>query len=176
MVQVIEGKAQQCQEQQKQREEKEKDKSRNYTPVSSFLTQRNVDPDGFPRRAGQVSPRSLAEIVGDENIFALLHQYFVVILRYLGDRFGGMPVSQPGAFYQTTVDEKEPKQLHTDMVHNSPKTRPNNSSSSLGSKEVEAAIAKLRISSPAVTPSTPTPSARCGPLPSDQPSGPQVVV
>lgn len=176
MVQVIEGKAQQCQEQQKQREEKEKDKSRNYTPVSSFLTQRNVDPDGFPRRAGQVSPRSLAEIVGDENIFALLHQYFVVILRYLGDRFGGMPVSQPGAFYQTTVDEKEPKQLHTDMVHNSPKTRPNNSSSSLGSKEVEAAIAKLRISSPAVTPSTPTPSAQCGPLPSDQPSGPQVVV
>lgn len=179
MAQAIEEGAQRSQDQQKQREEEEReldDKSRNYTPISSFLTQRTVDPDGFPRRAGQVSPRSLAEIVGDENIFALLHQYFVAILRRLGDRFGGIPVSENGAVYQTTIEEKDqPKVVHTDMVHDTTKDVRSPSKNQLGSKEIEAAIAKLNISN--TTSLVVPPSAQCGPLPpKDSPSGPQVVV
>lgn len=67
-----------------------------YTPVSSFLTRRAIEADGTIRRAGQTSPRSLADIVGDETIFAILHQYFVALLRCLGDRFGGVPLAGEG--------------------------------------------------------------------------------
>lgn len=118
MAQGIEEAAQRAQEEQKQREEKERenDKSSNYTPISSFLTQRTVDPDGFPRRVGQISPRSLAEIVGDEKIFAVLHQYFVGILRLLGDRFGGLPFSNEPVFYRSAVDEKVPTSTHAERV------------------------------------------------------------
>ncbi|KIY03231.1 uncharacterized protein Z520_01698 [Fonsecaea multimorphosa CBS 102226] len=99
---------------QKQRlkEEKEaeldtsgKSTARNYTPVSSFLTARTVDPDGHPRRVGQATPRSLAEIVGDENIFTFLHQYFVAILRCLGERFGGPPLAENPLVYHSTSEE-----------------------------------------------------------------------
>ncbi|KAK2808402.1 hypothetical protein FQN50_004787 [Emmonsiellopsis sp. PD_5] len=62
---------------------------RNYTPVSSFLTGRTVDPDGQPRRAGQIRARNLAEIVGNEYIFAELHAQFVALLQQLGAMFGG---------------------------------------------------------------------------------------
>ncbi|OAP65484.1 hypothetical protein AYL99_01456 [Fonsecaea erecta] len=82
-----------------------KSTARNYTPVSSFLTARSVDPDGHPRRVGQATPRSLAEIVGDENIFTFLHQYFVAILRCLGERFGGPPLAENPLVYHSTSEE-----------------------------------------------------------------------
>jgi hypothetical protein len=77
-----------------------------YTPVSSFLSRRAVESDGTVRKPGQSSPpRSLAEIVGDETIFAVLHQYFVAVLRCLGDRFGGLPVAATDdCVYQTVAD------------------------------------------------------------------------
>ncbi|OQV01031.1 hypothetical protein CLAIMM_06448 [Cladophialophora immunda] len=98
---------------QRNKEEKEaesldvsgKTTARNYTPVSSFLTARTVDPDGHPRRVGQATPRSLAEIVGDENIFTFLHQYFVAILRCLGERFGGPPLAENPLVYHSTSEE-----------------------------------------------------------------------
>jgi hypothetical protein len=173
MARGIEEAAQRSQDAQKQKEEeqRETDKNRNYTPISSFLTQRTVDPDGLPRRAGQVSPRSLAEIVGDENIFALLHQYFVAILRCLGDRFGGLPLSDQSV-YQTTINEPAPMKVHTHMVDDTTKHRDGKTSTkSDGVKEVEAAIAKLKLSGPSVT--TPV---QCAPLSTDQPGGPQVMV
>ncbi|PGH18680.1 hypothetical protein AJ80_04428 [Polytolypa hystricis UAMH7299] len=68
---------------------------RNYTPISSFLTGRTLDPDGQPRRAGQVRARNLAEIVGNEYIFAELHAQFVGLLQQLGGMFGGVRPSDP---------------------------------------------------------------------------------
>ena len=118
----IEEKAAIFQEQVKRREEEGLTKCKDYTPVSSFLTQRVTDPDGHPRATRLVPPRSLAKIVGDENIFTYLHQYFVAVLRCLGDRFGGLPLSDTPAVYQTTADEegfKEsqvPKKLHAEIV------------------------------------------------------------
>ncbi|KAK2873311.1 hypothetical protein FQN49_002461 [Arthroderma sp. PD_2] len=60
---------------------------RNYTPISSFLTGRALDPDGQPRRAGQVRARNLIEIVGNEYIFAELHAQFVALLQQLSAMF-----------------------------------------------------------------------------------------
>lgn len=99
MSRVIEEAAQKNQEEterelQMQRQaELERGDIPGYIPLSSFLSNRAVDPDGYPRRARQTQPRSLAEIVGDENIFAVLHQYFIAVLRALGDRFGGLPLA-----------------------------------------------------------------------------------
>ena len=57
--------------------------------VASFLTGSSVDPDGHPRgNAIQLGPRSLASIVGDENIFAWLHRQFSLLLNSLRIRFG----------------------------------------------------------------------------------------
>jgi hypothetical protein len=97
-----------------------------YTPVSSFLSQRAMDPDGTMRRVGQTSPRSLAEIVGDETIFAVLHQYFVALLRCLGDRFGGLPMADREAACQTVADSegldetRKPRRVHNERVTERP--------------------------------------------------------
>ncbi|RMZ84370.1 hypothetical protein DV738_g586, partial [Chaetothyriales sp. CBS 135597] len=94
-------------EARRQQEEEEAVKGkRNYTCASSFLTQRQVDPDGTPRRAGQTTPRSLSDIVGDEHIFAILHQYFVALLKCLGDRFGGLPLAENRNSYDILAAEK----------------------------------------------------------------------
>lgn len=57
---------------------------------SSFLTGRAADPDGFPRRNGglHIRARGLAEMVGDELIFAHLHREFTCLLQTLGRHFG----------------------------------------------------------------------------------------
>lgn len=104
MAKGIESAAQRHQEVQRQKEEVSlsEGKARNYTPVSSFLTSRSNDPDGHPRRTGHATPRSLAEIVGDENIFTILHQYFVAVIKCLGEQFGGMPMS---SIYQSVGEE-----------------------------------------------------------------------
>ena len=105
--------AEKFQEKQKRREEQNQSKSRpsriggrQYTPVSSFLTGRMVDPDGQPRRPGHIRARNLAEIVGNEYIFAELHAHFVALLQQLGSMFGGVPVAEERVVY-STLREKE---------------------------------------------------------------------
>ncbi|MCJ1256757.1 hypothetical protein MMC24_004581 [Lignoscripta atroalba] len=72
---------------------------REFTPISSFLTGRTVDPDGFPRRIGAANVRAsgLAELVGNENFFFELHKNFVVSLQNLGRLFDGMTFEPPVA-------------------------------------------------------------------------------
>jgi hypothetical protein len=63
--------------------------TRNITPVSSFLTAKRVDPDGFPRVSRDVmKAKSLIEIVGQEYFFAELHGHFCSILHMLIKMYG----------------------------------------------------------------------------------------
>lgn len=91
--------AEKHQEREKRREDKTTPRStingRNYTPVSSFLTGRTVDPDGQSCRAGQIRARNLQEIVGNEYIFAELHAQFVGLLQQLSTMFGGLRPADP---------------------------------------------------------------------------------
>lgn len=105
----IVGSAERFQEGEKSREEQNvggsKINGRHYTPVSSFLTGRVVDPDGQSRRAGQIRARNLSEIVGNQYIFAELHANFVALLQQLGSMFGGVPISEEGFVYSTVGGE-----------------------------------------------------------------------
>ncbi|KAL8725350.1 MAG: hypothetical protein Q9166_007410 [cf. Caloplaca sp. 2 TL-2023] len=57
--------------------------------VSSFLTGRTVDPDGFPCAGGiNIVARNLVEIVGDKYIFPYIHAEFARLLQHLAQRFG----------------------------------------------------------------------------------------
>jgi len=109
MAKGIESAAQHHQDAQRRKEENDAAspdaKPRNYTPVSSFLSSRINDPDGHPRRAGHTAPSSLSEIVGDENFFTFLHQYFVALLRCLGDQFGGLPLVEKLSAMQSISEE-----------------------------------------------------------------------
>ncbi|KAL5121122.1 hypothetical protein ACEQ8H_000973 [Pleosporales sp. CAS-2024a] len=59
------------------------------TPVSSFLSAKRVDPDGFPRVSRDVmKAKSLIEIVGQEYFFAELHGHFCSILNMLIKMYG----------------------------------------------------------------------------------------
>lgn len=107
----ISAAAEKHQEEEKRREERSytspnKAGGRDYTPVSSFLTGRTVGPDGLPRRAGQIRARNLAEIVGNEYIFAELHAQFVALLQQLGNMFGGVPISDE-QYVCSTVSSEE---------------------------------------------------------------------
>jgi hypothetical protein len=58
----------------------------NDLPISSFLSAKKVDPDGFPRTSNSreaMLPKGLNEIVGDEAFFVELHASFCVILHSL---------------------------------------------------------------------------------------------
>lgn len=103
--------AEQFQEEEKQREEQNEVASnpngRQYTPVSSFLTGRVMDPAGIPRRLGTIRARNLAEIVGNEYIFTELHAHFVALLQQLGSMFGGVPISDE-RFVCSTVGDEDP--------------------------------------------------------------------
>lgn len=112
------------------------------TPISSFLTGRTMDPDGFPRRsAAKVRANSIAELVDNENFFCELHMTFVGILQELGRSLGGIrvksalddPVSQsmnqkseagkasdPG---ETNQDEDE-KEVQSYPISATPDDRP----------------------------------------------------
>ena len=115
MAKGIEDMAARKQDEERRKEEEELSKGkRNYTPVSSFLTQRQIDPDGTPRRAGQTTPRSLADIVGEENIFAILHKYFVALLKCLGERFGGLPLADKPMYHSVVDEERVLKQMPQD--------------------------------------------------------------
>lgn len=63
--------------------------ARNITPVSSFLSAKKVDPDGFPRISRDVMrAKSLTEIVGQENFFVELHSLFCGLLHSLIKQYG----------------------------------------------------------------------------------------
>ncbi|KAE8824170.1 hypothetical protein PTNB73_09129 [Pyrenophora teres f. teres] len=62
---------------------------RNITPVSSFLSAKKLDPDGFPRVSRDVmKAKSLIEIVGQENFFVDLHSIFCCLLHSLIKQYG----------------------------------------------------------------------------------------
>ena len=81
----------------KDKTEVDKGEGKDVTPVSSFLTGRTMDPDGYPRRNGAANMRArgLAEMVGDDLFFAKLHKDFVHLLQILGRQFGGMKFEAP---------------------------------------------------------------------------------
>jgi hypothetical protein len=63
--------------------------TRNITPVSSFLSAKRVDPDGFPRVSRDVmKAKSLIEIVGQESFFVELHGIFCGLLHSLIKQYG----------------------------------------------------------------------------------------
>ena len=59
------------------------------TPVSSFLTGRSTDPDGFPRNVTNVRANGITELVDNTNFFCELHLAFVRILKDLGKSLSG---------------------------------------------------------------------------------------
>lgn len=61
---------------------------RNITPISSFLSAKKVDPDGYPRFNKVQRSKGLAEIVGDQNFFVNLHAKFCMLLSGLSREFG----------------------------------------------------------------------------------------
>ncbi|MCJ1359413.1 MAG: hypothetical protein MMC33_009415 [Icmadophila ericetorum] len=66
------------------------------TPISSFLTGRTMDPDGYTRRgAAHVRANSIAELVDDKEFFCELHMTFVGMLQELGRILGGVRVNAP---------------------------------------------------------------------------------
>jgi hypothetical protein len=133
----ISAAAENHQEEEKRREERSqtspnKAGGRDYTPVSSFLTGRTVDPDGLPRRAGQIRARNLADIVGNEYIFAELHAQFAALLQQLGKMFGGVPISEE-QFVCSTVSPEEAapgsQSRRTSVNVTSPQSEPFNKTS-----------------------------------------------
>ncbi|KAH9880165.1 hypothetical protein J1614_002191 [Plenodomus biglobosus] len=63
--------------------------SRNITPVSSFLSAKRLDPDGFPRLSRDLmKAKSLNEIVGQDTFFVELHTLFCNLLHSLIMQFG----------------------------------------------------------------------------------------
>lgn len=105
--------AEKFQEEEKRREEQNTSSKRNgshpYTPVSSFLTGRTVDPDGL-RRPGQVRARNLSDIVGNQYIFAEIHAHFVALLQQLGSMFGAVPISEERFVCSTVREDEDPRQ------------------------------------------------------------------
>lgn len=98
MANALTEAAERHQDEQRQKEIEEEEKehrnnaSQHITNVSAFLTRRALDPDG--RRARGITARSLAEIIGNDMIFADVHKKFSLILQHLGAQFGGYPLTE----------------------------------------------------------------------------------
>ena len=95
-------------------------------PISSFLTQRATDPDGFLRANGGAGMRArgLAEMVGNELVFAELHRSFVYLLQELGRQYGGVVVEPPmsdqdlrESFYENHEEDED--ELAKEMLQSS---------------------------------------------------------
>ncbi|KAL4881065.1 vesicle coat protein [Aspergillus karnatakaensis] len=101
--------AEKYQEEDKRREEQNnvtnQARNRQYTPVSSFLTGRAVDPD--VRRPGHTRARNLTDIVGNPYLFAEIHGSFVALLQQLGSMFGSPPISEERFICSTVSEEDE---------------------------------------------------------------------
>lgn len=68
--------------------------TRNITPVSSFLSAKKVDPDGYPRISSEVmKAKNLVEIVGQEDFFVWLHGIFCGLLHSLINQYGQLPTA-----------------------------------------------------------------------------------
>jgi len=75
------------------------------TPISSFLTGRTMDPDGYPRRGtANVRANGIAELVDNDRFFCELHMMFVGILQDLGRVLGGLKIKAEGS-ENLAVDE-----------------------------------------------------------------------
>lgn len=144
----IVGAAERFQEEEKRREEQSspgsKPGSRQYPPVSSFLTGRAMDPAGQPRRLGQIRARNLAEIVGNEYIFAELHAHFVALLQQLGSMFGGVPISDDRFVCSTVGDEENATSAQSVLVPPADRAKKRDSVSYDGN---ELDMAKLDLTS-----------------------------
>ena len=83
--------AQRIKENEGDRGDHEDDRKEHRIPVSSFLTGRTTDPDGYPRQYGaaRMRARGLTEMVGDDKFFAELHLEFVGMLRELMGGYSG---------------------------------------------------------------------------------------
>ena len=87
--------------------------------ISSFLTQRTVDPDGFPRRGGTATrPRGLAEMVNNELFFPELHRNFVALLQNLGRQFGGVTIEPSLADSQEAKEHGDENVEADERPHN----------------------------------------------------------
>lgn len=176
MAKSIEAAAVESQEAQRKKDEEEQEagKARNYTPVSSFLVQRAVDPNGNPRKAGQIAARSLADIVGNDKIFSEIHSYFVSLLYHLGTMYGGLPVSGSNADCQTTVQEDgldskaRPHSVHTASLKTRDIEKLRDQDATPRPRSVDPTTTKMATCSPSVT--------QCAPIPIDQPTQRQMVV
>ncbi|MCJ1442499.1 MAG: hypothetical protein MMC23_002995 [Stictis urceolatum] len=104
------------------------------TPISSFLTGRTMDPDGFPRRgAANVRPNGIADLVDNENFFCELHMMFVGMLQELGRLLGGMrvrPVEELAELKEkelmgevSSTSNHEHNDEHHDVQHNNAENR-----------------------------------------------------
>lgn len=150
--------AERFQEAEKQREEQNgggsKAGSRQYPPVSSFLTGRAMDPDGQRRRLGQIRARNLAEIVGNEYIFTQLHGRFARLLQQLGSMFGGVPISEERIVYSTVGEETGATTTQSPAV-NSPKPDQKDPPVAAKYNSNDLDLSKLDISGPKPIPITP---------------------
>ncbi|PKX98128.1 folliculin domain-containing protein [Aspergillus novofumigatus IBT 16806] len=115
--------------------------NRHYTPVSSFLTGRRVDPDGQPRRLGQIRARNLSEIVGNQYIFAEIHAHFVALLQQLGSMFGAVPISEERFICSTLGDDVDVKSRRGTIIDDG------KDSTSKGQSESDFGLSGLDLSS-----------------------------
>jgi hypothetical protein len=115
--------------------------NRHYTPVSSFLTGRRVDPDGQPRRLGQIRARNLSEIVGNQYIFAEIHAHFVALLQQLGSMFGAVPISEERFICSTLGDDVDVKSRRGTIIDDG------KDSTSKGQSENDFGLSGLDLSS-----------------------------
>jgi hypothetical protein len=175
MAKAAEAAAVESQEEQKKKDEEEQEagKARNYTPVSSFLAQRAVDPEGNPRKAGQIAARSLADIVGNDKIFSEIHSNFVSLLHHLGALYGGLLLSDTSAVCRPTVqgdgmDSRErPPSVHTASLKAKDIDKLREQDATPRPKSVDTTTMKMSTGNP--------PTAQCAPIAIDQPGQQQVV-
>ena len=90
------------------------------TPISSFLTGRTMDPDGYPRRGtANVRANGIAELVDNDRFFCELHMIFVGILQDLGRVLGGLKIkagdAEGEAIDSYTEPRKVPRSHHGDQ-------------------------------------------------------------
>ena len=177
MAKAVEAAAVESQEEKRRKDEDGQDtsKARNYTPVSSFLAQRVVDPDGHPRKAGQIAARSLADMVGNDRIFSEIHSYFVSLLHHLGALYGGLPLTETSAVCQTTVQEEglhsraRTQGVHTEILQAKDIDKLRDQDATPRPRSVDTTAAnKTETANPS--------AAQCAPIAIDKPVQQQVVV